>query len=184
MKQDILNYLHDNLKPHRLAHTMGVACFAQKLCALHGVDPQKGYIAGLLHDCTKEKNTDEQLTLIKKYNIILKYPVCGMESCLHADTGAEVAREMFGADDEIYNAIKYHTLGRKNMSKLEKIIYIADKCEPGRDAQLKKAPKWREMAEKDLNAALKDIVKDNIDYLAQKGKSPHESTLSILSDIE
>lgn len=184
MKQKILNYLHENLKPSRLAHTVNVAALAEELCAHHGIDPEKGYLAGLLHDCTKEKSTSEQLTLIEKYNIILEYPVCGMEPCLHADTGAALAREKFGIDDEIYGAIKYHTLGRKNMSELEKIIYIADKCEIGRDQQLKKAPLWREMAKNDLNLALKDIITDNIDYLASKGKRPHASTLSILSDIE
>ena len=124
------------------------------------------------------------MTLIEKYNIILEYTVENMEPCLHADTGAEVARDLFGIDDEIYNAIKYHTLGRKNMTDLEKIIYIADKCEVGRDSQLKKAPLWRKMAEENLDSALLDIITDNIEYLASKGATPHASTLAILSQLE
>ena len=147
MLNTIHQYLTENLKPSRLAHTMNVADLARSLCEKHGIDGEKGYLAGLLHDCTKQKSTPEQLTLIEKYNIILEYPVENMEPCLHADTGAEVARDIFGIDDEIYNAIKYHTLGRENMTDLEKIIYIADKCEVGRDTQLKKAPLWREMSE-------------------------------------
>jgi HD superfamily phosphohydrolase YqeK len=91
---------------------------------------------------------------------------------------------MFAIDDEIYNAIKYHTLGRENMTDLEKIIYIADKCEVGRDAQLAKAPLWRNMAEESLDEALLDIISDNIEYLASKGATPHANTLAILSQLE
>ena len=184
MLNKIQKYLSENLKPSRLAHTMNVADLARVLCEKHGIDGEKGYLAGLLHDCTKYKNTAEQLTLVEKYNIILEYGVAGMEPCLHADTGAEVARDMFAVDDEIYNAIKYHTLGRENMTDLEKIIYIADKCEVGRDAQLTKAPLWRNMAEESLDEALLDIISDNIEYLASKGATPHANTLAILSQLE
>lgn len=184
MLNTIHQYLTENLKPSRLAHTMNVADLARSLCEKHGIDGEKGYLAGLLHDCTKQKSTPEQLTLIEKYNIILEYPVENMEPCLHADTGAEVARDIFGIDDEIYNAIKYHTLGRENMTDLEKIIYIADKCEVGRDTQLKKAPLWREMAGESLDKALLDIISDNILYLASKGATPHANTLAILSQLE
>ncbi|MBR5266250.1 MAG: bis(5'-nucleosyl)-tetraphosphatase (symmetrical) YqeK, partial [Clostridia bacterium] len=173
-----------NLKPSRLAHTMNVADLARTLCEKHGIDGEKGYIAGLLHDCTKQKSTAEQLTLIENYNIILEYTVENMEPCLHADTGAEVAKRVFGIGDDIYDAIKYHTLGRKNMSDLEKIIYIADKCEVGRDSQLEKAPLWRKMAGENLDFALLDIITDNIAYLATKGARPHANTLELFSQLK
>ena len=184
MTQQILTYLERNLKPSRLAHTMNVADLARTLCEKHGIDGEKGYIAGLLHDCTKQKSTAEQLTLIENYNIILEYTVENMEPCLHADTGAEVAKDVFGIGDDIYDAIKYHTLGRKNMSDLEKIIYIADKCEVGRDSQLEKAPLWRKMAGENLDFALLDIITDNIAYLATKGARPHANTLELFSQLK
>ena len=78
----------------------------------------------------------------------------------------------------------YSGYENKVMTDLEKIIYIADKCEVGRDAQLAKAPLWRNMAEESLDEALLDIISDNIEYLASKGATPHANTLAILSQLE
>ena len=93
-------------------HSIAVMEEAEKLAAVYGCDEKSAKIAGLLHDCGKGRCKDN-----------LK----------HAKKSAELARIKFGVeDDDIINAIMYHTTGRVNMSLLEKIIYIADKIEPGR----------------------------------------------------
>ena len=113
-----------NLKPPRFTHSLGVANMAIKLSRLHNlkISNRKIVTAALLHDITKEMNIDEQIELLKKYKpefvsdeLMLSLPV------IHAFSGSVIAKLKYEVDDEdILNAICYHTTGRSNMSDLEK----------------------------------------------------------------
>lgn len=76
---------------------------------------------------------EEQLAMCEHYHIELDELEKKALKLLHAKTGAALARDVFGADDEIYNAILWHTTGKANMTLLEKVIYLADYIEPNRD---------------------------------------------------
>lgn len=76
---------------------------------------------------------EEQLQLCAKYGIVLDELEQTAVKLLHAKTGACVARDVYGADDDIFEAIYWHTTGKADMSRLEKILYIADYMEPNRD---------------------------------------------------
>ena len=119
--------LKEMLPERRLKHSLNVAKCAVKLSGIYKYDKEKAEIAGLVHDCAKFF-TDEQVEdCVKKFNIELDPLEVNNIALSHSVIGSYVAKEVFNIDDEeIVNAIKYHTTGRENMSLLEKIIYTTD----------------------------------------------------------
>lgn len=166
------------LEPKRFEHTLGVAYTAASLAVIYGADADDALTAGMLHDCAKCMDFQEQIALCDKNNILLSAMEREENSrLLHAKTGSVLARVKYGVKDEnILNAICYHTTGRPGMSLLEKIIYIADFIEPGRSAGHKPAMKYsesllttRKLAYQDLDAALCRILGDILEYLEERG---------------
>lgn len=137
------------LKRKRLIHTINVAILAVKYAVLHGVDPDKALIAGVLHDCAKELPKDVQSKLSMQKGGVL----FDIDKLWHGPAGALFAEENFGVEDnEILDAIMYHTTARENMTDLDKIIYLADKLEPARTyADLDPI---RKASEEDLNRGM------------------------------
>lgn len=152
----------------RYEHTMGVAYTATCLAYRYGEDPQKARLAGLLHDCAKHLSGEKTLEMCEKYKIQVNKVEKANPFLLHGKVGALIARKKFGVEDEdILNAITYHTTGRPGMSLLEKIIYIADYIEPNRDfaANLDAV---RELAFENLDMALMKILEDILKHLEDK----------------
>jgi predicted HD superfamily hydrolase involved in NAD metabolism len=125
--------LRQSLTAEKYRHSLRTADWAKEIAALCHGDPDAAYLAGLLHDCAKtsdaayllEQARQRRFRLAKKYR---ENPLL-----LHGPLGAVWAREKFGVTDQkILNAVRYHTLGRAQMRRLEKIIYVADYSEPGR----------------------------------------------------
>ena len=162
--------MEKELTSKRYEHTLSVAYTAASLAMVHEADVNSALIAGMLHDCAKCFSAKKIVSLCKKHEL----PVSEVElqnptALLHAKAGSFLAKEKYGIEDEdILNAIKYHTTGRPNMSKLEKIIYIADYIEPGRThaANLKQI---RKTAYEDLDKALFRILEDTLAYLQSTG---------------
>ena len=128
LRQMVMPYLKEN----RIAHVSGVESQAVMLAMHWGEDPDTAAIAGILHDITKAMNREKQLKLCKKYDMICDDDELARPSLLHAKTGAEVAKDCFGVSEPVYEAIRWHTTGKPDMSLLEKIIYLADYIEPAR----------------------------------------------------
>ena len=133
--KDYLTYTKRMVNKKRYNHTLGVVESAIKLAKIYGGDINKARIAASLHDVTKNMDMDEQLELITKTlgpDAIDELP----GGAIHSYSGYIYAMDYIGIDDiDILNAIKNHTLGRPNMSLLEKIIYVADFIEPGRTSE-------------------------------------------------
>ena len=96
------------LKHRRIPHVLGTEQEAVRLAERYGGDVEKARVAALLHDCTKKLDMEEQLALCKQYGIELDELEQQALKLLHAKTGAAIARDVFGVDDEIYSAIWYH----------------------------------------------------------------------------
>lgn len=112
---------------HRFIHSLNVAKSAVQLASLYGADSEKAEIAGILHDCCKEIPTDEMLQIITESGIILDATEKSSTKLWHSIAGAcFVKNTLMINDEDIYNAIKYHTTGRDNMSILEKVVFTAD----------------------------------------------------------
>ena len=149
----------------RYEHTLGVTYTAAALAMRFDCDIKKAQIAGLLHDCAKCLSDEKRLSICEKHNISITEVERRNPFLLHAKIGSYLAMELYGVrDKDIINAILNHTTGRPGMSKLEKIIYIADYIEPNR----KQAPNLREirkLAFVDLDKALLCVLEDTLEYL-------------------
>ena len=140
--------LQSALSVKRYIHTMGVSEEAVKLAEIYGTptDCEKAKVAGLLHDCAKDYPQTLRERFCKEYKIKTDEIMEKQPDLIHPFLGAEVAkREYQIQDEEILNAIRYHTTGRANMTLLEKIIFIADYIEPHREKLKgwKKPEDWR-----------------------------------------
>lgn len=124
----IKDWLRKNLNEERYEHSLGTAEAAYSLAEKNGIDKDKAYFTGLIHDCAKCMPKEESLDILKTLEL------CEGEfenpKTHHAPIGAYVAQKEFGInDEEILSAIRWHTIGKKDMSLFEKIIFLADKIE-------------------------------------------------------
>jgi predicted HD superfamily hydrolase involved in NAD metabolism len=177
MTIDEIRYkLQGTLSPKRFSHSLGVMETSVKLASQFGVDVKKAEIAGLLHDCARELENEEVLKLCKEHNIEVD-DVCEHEpKLLHGPVGAVVARKEYGIEDEeILGAIYCHTTGRKNMNALDKIIFLADYVEPGRD--FSGVEKVREVVFEDLDKGMVVSLISIIKHLVKKKQLIQKDTI-------
>ena len=136
MQMDIERYIGelDSLSEYRRTHSVNVAAESVRLAEKYGGDIEKARLAGLLHDITKETAPEQQLKIIEDGGIILTELERRTPKLWHAISGACYVRDVLGIDDEdIFNAIRYHTTARAGMSQLEKLIFLADFTSAERD---------------------------------------------------
>lgn len=167
------------LKPKRVPHVRGCEQEAVRLAERWGADREQAAEAGILHDITKKLMLDEQLILCGKYGIITDTLEASSEKLLHAKTGAAVARDRFGVDDQVYEAIRWHTTGRAGMSLLEKIVYMADYIEPTRDFE--GVDTLRALAYENLDKAMILGLEMSLEDVSSRGQIPHENTIEALN---
>ena len=175
---EIKKKLKKSQDKERYEHTKGVMYTAGCLAMAHGYYLEKAMLAGLLHDCAKCIPNDEKLALCKEHNILVTPVEAENPFLLHAKLGAFLAEsEDNSPDPDVLHAIKVHTTGEPDMNILDKIIFIADYIEPGRN----KAPnleKVRKLAFHDLNACMAQILRDTLMYL-NSGKGTIDSTTQL-----
>ena len=163
------------LKPERIAHVAGCESEAVKLAMRWGEDPETAAEAGILHDITKKRNFEEQLILCGKYGIINDNLELNSPKLLHAKTGAALARDLFGVSDRDYEAIRWHTTGKPDMTLLEKIIYLADYIEPTRD--FPGVEKLRELCYEDIDEAMALGLSMSLEDIRSHGEEPYKDTV-------
>ena len=150
---------------------------AVKLAEKYGADTEKAYTAGILHDCAKGYDTDEQIKLCQKYGVVLDDITLACKPVIHAPLGAKIAKAEYGVNDkDVLDAIMCHTVAKENMSLLDKIIYIADMIEPMRDFD--GVEELRKAAYENIDRAFILGLKQSIVFNAQKNKIIHPNTLS------
>lgn len=165
------------LSDKRFMHSMNVAKAAQELAVLNGVDPKKARLAGILHDIMKEAPPEEQLKIMGASGIMLT----DVERCApklwHAMAGAAYLQCVLGIEDqEILDAVRYHTTGRANMSLLEKIVFVADFISDERDYE--GVQELREAARHGLQEAVMAGLIFTIQDLSQNQKPIHPDSLA------
>lgn len=132
--KDYKKLVKSRVSEKRYIHCENVSKEAVKLAKLYGADPEKAEIAGILHDVTKETSTEEQLQIMEKNGIILSKLQMSSPKLWHSISGAAFIESELGiTDEDILNAVRYHTSGRAGMSLLEKIIFVADFTSDERD---------------------------------------------------
>ncbi len=165
---DKKKYLKAHLSAKRFTHSVNVADECRKLAIKYGEDPEKAYFAGLLHDICKEMPENEQKALVMDSG----YAVCREEletrSLLHGIAGAYFVKKEFGVEDiDILNSIRFHTVGRAGMSRLEEIVYMGDLVSAERD--YKDVDKMRKLAYTDINAAMLEAFAFSMKAVIKKG---------------
>lgn len=165
----------------RYQHTLGVEKTALELVAQYGANPIQASLAAIFHDYAKFRPLEEMKKVIlteKMDQRLLQFH----HELWHAPVGAYLVEKEAGIDDqEILRAIRYHTTGRRNMSLLEKIIYLADYIEPGRD--FPGVDEVREIAKTDLNQALLKAVKNTITFLVSREQMVFPDSLEMYHDL-
>ena len=162
------------LKPKRMPHVLGTEQEAVRLVRRYGGDETQARIAALLHDCTKKLDMAQQLALCEKYGIMLDELEQKALKLLHSKTGAAIARDVFGVEDAVYDAILYHTTGKPDMTRLEKIIYLADYIEPTRD--FPGVDELRKTVYEDLDKGLLMGLTMTIQEMEEMGNPVHHLT--------
>lgn len=179
--QSFEKHLETMLTPSRFAHSLGVRDTAVTLAKIHGADTEKAEIAGLLHD--NAKNMDNIYERARDLEVELDEYELNSPALVHAKLGAETAKCIFGiTDPEILDAIRYHTVGRANMTLLEKIIFVADLTEPGRD--FPDVPPIRALSETDLDAAVCQCIRTTVRINESRGAVVHPAAYDVLNYLK
>ena len=163
-RRDILS----RLSGFRLKHTLGCEKAARMLAQQYGEDEDKCAFAMLLHDITKTFSQEEQLNLCEKYGIIPNDVEKEEWKTLHGKTAAAIAKDVYGAPDDVVHAIAYHTTGCAQMNLLDKIVYMADYIEENRTFEGVKTA--RKLAARSLDQALLYGMNASLRELVQRGK--------------
>lgn len=180
--EEYCELLKSRLDGKRFHHSLCVAKKAKELSGIYGADPEKMYLAGLLHDITKNTNSEKQLKLCDDFGIIKDEIFLASPDVWHAFTGAAYVENVLGIkDNAIISAIRYHTTGKADMSREEKIIFIADltssdRCYP--DVEVMRAK-----AEESLDSAMLYALIFLLGDLSKRNKPIHPLTLEAYNHL-
>ena len=173
--------LQEKLNPKRYYHSLCVADEAVRLAKKYGGDTEKAYLAGLLHDITKNSDADEHLHIFNEFDIMLNEVEKNAEKLWHAISGAAYIEHILGINDsEIITAVRYHTTARRNMTQLEKILYLADFTSADRDYD--DVDIMRQKVEISMDEALKYALSYTISDLVSLGKPLHLDTVEAYNE--
>lgn len=183
-KEEIIEWLKNHLDEERFEHSLGVAETAVELAEKFNLDTEKAYLAGLVHDCAKCLRKESQLDIMNTYLTIEDCELINPKT-YHAPVGAYIAGKEFGIeDDEILSAVRWHTIGKLEMTDFEKIIFIADKIEPRtRPEKYINAIKPRLNEDNGLDKALLECYKGTIKSLADRELKICISTIEIYNEL-
>ena len=171
----IKEYLSNTLSAKRFDHSEGTAKTAEKLAIIYKEDSQKAYLAGLVHDCTREIDILVQNNMIEALGIAADELTIASKELLHALSAEYLLINQFNIfDKEIITAVKFHTTGRENMSLLEKIVFLADVIEPTRN--FPGINYIRQLAIENIDEALLAAFESSIKFLLGKREMIHPNT--------
>lgn len=174
-REQLIEAVKSQMPEKRWTHTQGVMDTAVKLANRFGADPVKADLAAILHDYCKYWPIQEQAKIIRDHNLpqdLLDFN----KELWHSHAGAYMAKAKFGIEDEeILDAIRYHTSGREHMTMLDKVVCLADYMEPGRD--FPGVNLIRELAEISLEKALVAGFDSTIQFLLSQGKRIYPLTI-------
>ena len=181
--------LKEKLPKKRYEHTLGVAYTAASLAMCYGEDILKAELAGILHDVAKAKKSSELKDDMKGYIdpytdgdyvalIANKAP-----QILHAIYAPYLTKKDYKIEDkDILSAIRWHTTGKKDMTMLEKIVFVADYIEPNRK-KLPDLDRIRTLSFHDISEAVKVIAKSTIEYLGSQGMYIDKFTYELSDEV-
>lgn len=175
-RSELVKKLKDSLnKQSRFEHCLRVEQTAVQLAKLNHEDVEKAAVAGLIHDYAKERSAEEfkRVIIAKKMDPDL---LNWGNFIWHGEVGAEIIQdELKITDEEILNAVRRHTIGAVQMTTLDKIVYVADYVEPGRD--FPGANYAREVAFADLDDGVRYETQHTLQYLLENNQKIYPAAI-------
>lgn len=180
--EQIQNELKKTMKKNRYQHVYRVSAVAEQIAEHYHLPVENIKIAGLIHDCAKDYTFTQLNSLINKYKISLNEVERHIPKIWHAYVGAEMAKDIFQIDNqEILDAIRYHSTASVRLGLMGKVLYIADKIEPNRKS-IKTKELWQ-LIWKDINMAMLELLDRELRYLILKKLVIHPDTLEARNKI-
>ncbi len=178
-----LEQLAQFLGPARVGHSINVADAALELARLHAPHlAWQAELAGLLHDHGKRFKSKELMQLAQKHDIKVTAGEAAQPDLLHGKIGAALLPERFGVDDlDVAQAVADHVTGRPGMGLLSRILYVADQM--AADREFTGVVELREVARRDLNAAVLLVVKQKLNYVMSKNRPIEEQTVALYNEL-
>ncbi len=166
IRKRITGYIKENLSEKRLKHTFAVEKEAASLAEHYGADVDKARLAALFHDMCRNYSEKASDMFIRHLGLPAKYE--GNRNLAHGKIAAQLMRRDYGiTDEDLLNAVSFHTTGRAGMSLLEKIVFLADAIEPARDYP--GVDELRRLAYEDLDKACIRSLEGTIGYIESRG---------------
>lgn len=173
--------LKSRLNEKRYFHSLCVADEAKRLAIKYGGDAEKCYLAGLLHDITKNSPDEEHLKLFETFGIMLSVVEKNAVKLWHAMSGEAYIKNVLGIDDsELLDAVRYHTTAKANMSLTAKILYLADFT--SRDRDYEDVDVIRALVDKSLDEAFIYALKYSITDLVEFSRAVHPDTVEAYNE--
>ncbi len=161
-------FLKARLSKKRYTHSLNVAHEAQRLAELYGEDPEKAYFAGLMHDVCKELPAEEQEELVRASSFAVSKEELVTKPVWHGIAGAYFLQVRMGVTDpDVLNAVRYHTVGRAGMTRLEEIVYLADLI--SEDRTYDGVEQMRQLCLTSINAAMLEGIRFSMETTLKKG---------------
>ena len=180
-REKALRLVKEQLTERRYIHTIGVMETAIELAERFGVDVEKAELAAIFHDYAKFRDNGEMRRIIidqKMPQDLLQFH----DELWHAPVGAYLVEKEAGiSDSEVLEAIRCHTSGKINMSTLDKVLYVADYIEPGRD--FPGVEQVRDSAKSSLDIATIQAMKNTITYLLKRNQPIYPDTFHAYNDM-
>ena len=182
LKASYIDLLKRRLKEPRFVHSLNVADAAVTLADRFGADRDKAYLAGLLHDITKNETDENQLQIMESGGIILSKTQRANPKLWHAMSGMVYLRDVLGiTDEEVLGAVRWHTTGKAGMTLLEKVVFIADYISAERDYP--DADVMRRLSATSLDAAALYALKFSLRHLSEKEKPICEDSVAYYNEL-
>jgi predicted HD superfamily hydrolase involved in NAD metabolism len=177
--KDAKNYARERLSDKRYAHTLRVAETIVRLAKLHGLDPERSRLAGLLHDAAREIDMEELLRIAEEDGLSVGDFERERPILLHGPVAAKLAGEDLGVEDgEILDAVRVHTTGEPGMGPLALALFVADKIEPSREQPGVEG--LRDLAPESLYRAARATLEDSISYNERRDRPAHPKSRQTL----
>ena len=169
------------LDTYRLRHSHCVAAACRALAKTYGANEEDAFVAGILHDVLKQLPKEEFLAFFAAHGVRLTPAEAAAPKLWHAMAGEIYLRETYGLPEEILRAVRYHTTGRAGMSKLERVLFVADFISEDRDYP--GVEDMRRRAETSLELAMEEGLRFTIFELSEQGRPIHPDTLAAYNEI-
>ena len=183
LTEKVRRYVKKSVSEKRYSHSVRTAEMCRKLCALYGLDEKTGYFAGISLDMCKNFKPEQLLSLAQEDGADVSELERKKPSLLHGRAAAVLLKNDFGVtDSSVLEAVANHTFGKTGMCSLAKVLYAADKIEPGREHVTEDY--LARLLALSLDGLVKAVLEENIDYLRKKGSAVAQESEKLLESLQ